>query len=221
MDSRQRRQQLKKEQHRRDREIARRKAMARDPSRLGIRGLKDLAARSAFGPAWVSSALFDDDRIPPLVTVVIARHCGRDLLAHILLVDRTCLGVKSAFVMRPMTSDELDHWVATVSDQGDPLQPCDPLLAQSVIFHAIDYAGALGFAPHSDFEQSLVGPRPAELLDTPLAHSSRPLYCSGPDDDVPRILQRLTEAVGEGNYEVLVADEQLSLDDIEDDDSLI
>jgi hypothetical protein len=56
------------------------------------------------------------------------------------------------------------------------------------IYHAIDYAISLGFAPHRDFVAGLIGERPSALLDTALARPERPLYVPGPDDNAQKIL---------------------------------
>ena len=215
MDSRERRLQLKKEKHRRDRELARRKIASKVLPNHSVRELIRLAVQSPFGPAWVSSSMFDERTHPALITVIITRAVGADLLGQIILVDRTCLGVKNAFVMRPMSIAELEVQVESIGQRGDLLQRCEPLVAQSVVYQALDYARALGFSPHSDFEESLLGPRPAELIDTPLSHPARPIYWSGPDDNVPSILQRLTAAVGKGNYDFVSMADQAPLDSFE------
>jgi hypothetical protein len=45
-----------------------------------------------------------------LVSLIITRVLdGGDLLPHVLLLDRTCLGVKNAMLLAPMTDDELDE----------------------------------------------------------------------------------------------------------------
>lgn len=67
-----------------------------------------------------------------------------------------------------------------------------------MIFHALDYAASLGFAPHRDFVATLVGTRPETLVDTPLARPERPIFVPGPDDDVARIVGVLTAKVGTG-----------------------
>ena len=67
---------------------------------------------------------------------------------------------------------------------------------------------SLGFEPHPDFHEPAVGPRPAQLLDTPFARPSRPYYVSGPDDDAEAILRRLDRSVGRGNYDFLIEAER-------------
>ncbi|MFT3774470.1 MAG: hypothetical protein QM820_54625 [Minicystis sp.] len=79
---------------------------------------------------------------------------------------------------------------------------CELPVAQSIVFNAVDYAASLGFDPHPDFPEELFGPRPAPLLETPLARPTRPFWVRGPDDDVEEILATLEESVGEGNFDV-------------------
>jgi hypothetical protein len=143
---------------------------------------------------------------PELVTVLVSRQIGGGkLLPELVLVDRTCLGVKNAFVMRPMTASELNEAVREISE-GDPLRACEPSVAQSIVFHALDYARTLGFNPQRDFEPALFEPRPDPLLDTPLSRPERPTFVSGPDDDVARILRQLEASVGSDGYDFAVAD---------------
>ncbi|HEY5377706.1 MAG TPA: hypothetical protein VIK01_28695, partial [Polyangiaceae bacterium] len=59
------------------------------------------------------------------------------------------------------------------------------------------------FFPHEDFEVALFEPRPVSLSETPLAQPERPTYISGPDDDVPMILDQLDRHVGRDNYQFL------------------
>ena len=94
------------------------------------------------------------------------------------------------------------------------------------MFHALDLAHSLGFGAHEDFEIALLEPRPETLLHTPLATPPKPIYISGPDDDVELILRRLEERVGPGNYQFASGVAQLSdlmgllrTDDEDDEDS--
>jgi hypothetical protein len=118
--------------------------------------------------------------------------------------------------MEPASEPAVEQRVSDLSRRGDTLVPCEPLVAQSVVFHALDYAHGLGFSPHPDFARALFEPRPAVLLDTPGAHPERPMYCSGPNDDVASIRRRLDEAVGPGNYDFLIELDDDELDELED-----
>jgi hypothetical protein len=118
-------------------------------------------------------------------------------VATMCLVDRACLGIKNAYTTTPLTRVALEDMAKRLREaHPDGVDEVSPLEAQSVIFHALDYAESLGFSPHRDFLPALVGPRPDTLLDTPLARPERPVFVPGPDDDVARIVRVLTAKVG-------------------------
>ncbi len=194
MDRRQR----KLEDKRKKRELAKKRARleaARRPSDEQL--LVRAGTRAPFGPCFVSSG-WDDESEPALVSVVITRVLEDGaLLPHVLLLDRTCLGVKNAMLVPPMSEDELEELVERIGVPHDGMEECEVLLAQSVAFHALDYAAKLGFAPNPDFHEALLGPRPDELMLTPWASPERPIYVSGPDDNVPLVLAQLEKAVGQ------------------------
>jgi hypothetical protein len=194
MDRRQR----KLQEKRKKRELSKKRSRLeaeRRPSeeQLWVRA----GARAPFGPCFVSSG-WNDPATPQLVSLVVTRVLdGGDLLPHVLLLDRTCLGVKNAMLLAPMTGDELDEFVEQVGLPHDGMEDCDTLFAQSMALHAVEYAAKLGFAPNADFHEALLGPRPAELLATPWASLERPLYVPGPDDNVGLVVLQLRKAVGQ------------------------
>lgn len=203
MDRRQR----KLEDKRKKRELAKKRSRleaARRPSEEQL--LVRAGTRAPFGPCFVSSG-WDDESAPALVSLVVTRVLEDGaLLPHVLLLDRTCLGVKNAMLVAPMSEDELEELVEQVGVPHGGMEECPVLLAQSVAFHALHYAAKLGFAPNSDFHEALLGPRPDELMLTPWASPERPIYVSGPDDNVPLVLAQLEKAVGpsyesDGPYE--------------------
>ncbi|HKY39623.1 MAG TPA: hypothetical protein VJN18_26980 [Polyangiaceae bacterium] len=214
MDRRQR----KLQEKRKKRELAKKRSRLdaeRRPSeeQLWVRA----GARAPFGPCFISSG-WDDSASAQLVSLVVTRILdGGDLLPHVLLLDRTCLGVKNAMLLAPMTDDELSELVEQVGLPHSGMEDCHALLAQSMVFHAVEYAAKLGFAPNPDFREALLGPRPDELLTTPWASLERPLYVPGPDDNVALILLQLRKAVGE-NFE-LGGPGEGSLEDAFDDDA--
>src|SRR5262249_46055192 len=160
------------------------------------------------GACFISADYDEVDAAQPrLVTVLVTRRAPAHIVVPaIALVDRTCLGVKNAFVAKPILEVDLAPMVARIGRAHEAgMIPCDPLRAQSVVFHAVDYARSIGFEPHPDFPEPLFGPRPAALLETPLAHAPRPVYVSGPDDPVARIVQHLEATVGPRNYVFAVA----------------
>lgn len=158
------------------------------------------AAREEFGPCFVS-ATWEDLESPALVSVVVTRQLpSGQLMAATALVDRTCLGVKDGFALGPKSRSELSEIVEQLGFLHGGMVECSPLVVQSIVFHAIDYARSLGFEPHRDFPAALFGPRPVELMPTPW-HAPEPIYVSGPHDDVPTITSKLAEAFGANGFE--------------------
>ena len=186
------------------------------------RELLRLAAGRPLGPAFMSSGWESGDpSLPELVSVIVTRRApGQVLIGGLVLVDRTCLGVKNAMLLPPQTDLDLEERVALMGEKIGSLRRVEPLQAQSVVYHAIEYARSLGFAPHPDFPEALFGPRPAVLLDTPMARPERPFYVPGPDDDVKEVLARLGAALGPHEFGMPVPAAGLfgALGDGDDDD---
>ena len=160
-------------------------------------GIARLAATLPFGPAFMSGSWqSSDEETPALANTVITRTMpdGR-CIAAVVLVDRTCLGVKNAFVDGPMTRAALDDLIRSIGEvHEEGIEETSVLEAQSVIYNAIDFARSMGFEPQRDFSELVVGPRPETRLETPLSHPSQPVYVAGPNDDVARIANRLERA---------------------------
>ncbi|MEP7127131.1 MAG: hypothetical protein ABJE95_39725 [Byssovorax sp.] len=191
--------------HKKKREVAAKKA--RESTRLATHPsageLLRAAAGRPLGPAFVSADWDVDDGMPRLVSVVVSRKVsGQLLLGALVLLDRTCLGVKNAMLFPPQSELELEQRVAKMGYQIGELRRVDPLLAQSAVYNAIDYARALGFEPHRDFPEAVFGPRPSVLIETPLARRAKPLYIQGPDDNVALIVAKLGKAVGPGGFDL-------------------
>jgi len=207
MDRRQRKLQEKKKK----RELAKKKKRAADARRPDPELLLlNAAARGPFGPCAISNGWDAEDDEPALVTVMVSRRLpDGDLVPGVALVDRTCLGVKEGFPADKLEEDEVDDFLEQLGAPHGGMSPCEPLVAQSVVFHAIDYARRLGFEPHRDFPAALFGPRPAELTATPWHARERPLFIAGPHDDALDIVLRLGNAVGDAFDYVDVVGEDL------------
>lgn len=206
----------KLEKKRKQRDTAKRQGLrlaARRPD--GGQQLVHNASRAPMGPCWISADWANLEQ-PSLVTAVVTRQLpDGGLVPAVALVDRTCLGVKNGFVAAAMPMQSLRAFLEPMARGHGGMLCCEPLLVQSVVFHAIDYARQLGFEPHRDFPASLFGPRPSELLRTAWHALDKPWYFSGPRDDVRAVLRRLESAVGLGNFDYFLAVEGL---DDEDDD---
>ncbi len=206
---------------RRDKKAAKKKqarerarATARAESSLSVRAL---ARNAPFGPAFIAGDWESEELPPELLTVIITRRMPNGLyLPHLMLVDRTCLGVKNATVADRFTEHELRRFVERVGRGHDgQLEEVDVEIAQSVVFAAIDYAERLGFRPHRDFEPELVGPRPDTLAPTAFASRARPFYAPGPYDDEDRVIARLRAAVGPDGFDAAMLGD---VDEYDDED---
>jgi hypothetical protein len=185
----------KLEKKRKDRAVAKKKTQVQLQRRAAVdRELLRTAASAPFGPCWVSEG-WDNLSHPELVSVVVTRQLSESrYLPIVVLVDRTCLGVKDAYDRGVCTAREVEAFVDEISDLHGGMHPCEPLVAQSIVFHAIDYAAKLGFELTADFPAALFGSRPDQLLDTPWHAPAKPQYIAGPHDDVSDVLHKLREA---------------------------
>jgi hypothetical protein len=206
----------KLEKKRKDRALAKSKAAvlaAKRPSPYDR--LVRAASRAALGEVFVSAG-WDDPEHPALVSVLVTRPLANDEVAVAMaLVDRTCLGIKDAHVFERMSPAHVAVLVQRLGAAHDGMEKCEALVAQSIVFHALDYARALGFEPHEDFEPALFGPRPETLLETPWCRHDRPIFLSGPRDDTRAVLARLERAVGAQGFDF---EDRLALEDDSEDE---
>ena len=219
------RRQRKVERKRKKRVLAKRTANARTARRPDWQTrLIRSASRAPFGPCAVSVGWETEGDMPSLVTVVVTRVLGDGrLFPGVAMVDRTCLGVKNGFPAQPVTRTELPGLLDEVFMVHGGWKECQPLVAQLIVFRAVDYAHRLGFEPHPDAELVLFGPRPSDLLATPWCAPSTPVYLSGPDDDVEAIMAQLEKTAGAGNFDFVAHVTPFDIDedgDREEDDAL-
>ncbi|MBI4951484.1 MAG: hypothetical protein HY908_05590 [Myxococcales bacterium] len=147
---------------------------------------------------------WDETEVPALVTgVLVRRRPGGVAAVGLILVDRTCLGIKSGF-LRVLEDAALQALLDGVAETHGGIERVELPTLQAIAFHALDLAHTLGFAPDRDFPLEFLGPRPAELPLTPFARPDKPHYIAGPDDDSRRILAQLERAVGAGNFHFTV-----------------
>ena len=119
------------------------------------------------------------------------------------LLDINCLGLKNTLYVFNLSEIGVEEFFEKFSYKYN-LIDCDLVFAHNLIYGAIDYADELGFVPHPDFALSelLLDP---ELIDEGIdeiefGKNGKPLYISGPDDNVKKILAQLERVCGTGNY---------------------
>lgn len=110
------------------------------------------------GPTWSRARTKES---PALVSLIVTRKLtSGGLVVGTALVDRACLGVKDAFLKDLPVARDLEAFVERVGFAHGGMVACEPLIAQSIVFHAIDYAHSLGFEPHRDFQAVFFGRAP-------------------------------------------------------------
>jgi hypothetical protein len=129
------------------------------------------------------------------------------LIIGVFLVDIYCLGLKNAFCNANISSEEYDKLKFGMS-QESPLITCDPMLANRIIYGAIEYARKLGFEPQKDFALSrfvLDEPSDADLsFNVEFGKNGKPLYIAGPNDNVDHVMKQLIKNAGEGKFHYLL-----------------
>ena len=144
--------------------------------------------------------------------VVLARALpSGELALATFLVDVYCLGVKDAFyyVVTP------EQWVQFV--QRFNLEKIHPSCLRKLVEGAVDYARALGFAPHPDYAGAarLFGSIDAAACPVRYTYGKdgKPLYLSRPEDSPAQsrhILNTLTRRLGPKGFHFLTAIDDLA-----------
>ena len=142
-----------------------------------------------------------------LATILVSRRQPDDHLAFgVFLVDVFCLGLKNTFANVDFSESRyVREVVGSVYEQQES-EPCDSDLAHQIIYGAIAYARQFGFKPNKDFKLSQHLLDAAEDIgpsDIEFGKDGKPLFVSGPDDNVQKILHQLQATVGEGQYDYL------------------
>ncbi|MFT5430317.1 MAG: hypothetical protein ACI9OJ_000991, partial [Myxococcota bacterium] len=114
------------------------------------------------------------------------------------LVDFHCLGVKNTFFHPRTDSADFENMIERIFN-GDPVSEVEPGALVAAVRGAETYARDLGFEPHADFRFSRLLLSGIEAVDpNPFTYgrNGKPFYVSGPRDDVQKVIERLTQAVG-------------------------
>lgn len=144
--------------------------------------------------------------------VVLARALSPSrIAASVFMVDVHCLGVKDAFYQE-YSSDRFREAIHHLASNGTGLVDIEPEYACKLVSDAVDYAHDLGFAPHKDYAAAAalfgtIDPTSctAEFV---FGKDGKPFYVQGPRDTpgkVRIIMRNLTERLGEGNFDFVLA----------------
>lgn len=156
-----------------------------------------------------------------LTRIVITRQQPDGLYVFAsFIVDMLLLGVKDAHSVANVTTSQIREMLTFVYPDTST-EPCDVALAHQIIYQSIDYAAQYDMKPNKDFK------RARNVLDErgtyPETHSltfgkdGKPLFISGPFDNVDLILKKLERTAGPGNYDY-IASVGSPFDDLLDDD---
>ncbi len=154
------------------------------------------------------------------VVMVCRQRLNGSLLVSSYVVDTFCLGVKDSTFWYKLDMDEYQDLVKQLGrNMGLDFAVCEPQLAYSIVYGAVQYAKDLGFSPHRDFlvTQYVLDPT-VPMLDIEFGKDGRPLYIEGPNDNGKAIIRKLTEAVGIDNFEYIADLTSLGINPYGDDD---
>lgn len=142
-----------------------------------------------------------------IVQILIARRGPQGQIgAGAFVVDLGCLGVKNAYGFQLSPTEYRAQLKKMKSNQK--MVKADLNLAAKILREAIAYADSLGFKPHRDYRQAapILGDADPDACEEeiPLGHEGKPLYISGPYDNVNAIMAKLQRAVGLDGFTYLV-----------------
>ncbi len=119
------------------------------------------------------------------------------------LIDRLCLGVKDVIVNCNFSEIQIEDLIKKISGQSE-LKEVSPVYFHNLVYAAVDYASELGFKQHKDFHlaEYILDPTLIDdgIDEIEMGKEGKPVYISGPYDNVKKILNTLDHTVGEGNY---------------------
>lgn len=130
-----------------------------------------------------------------------------EFIIGVFLVDIFCLGLKNTFCNANIPLEEYETLKHRMAEESS-LIPCDLVLANRIVYGAIEYAGKLGFEPQKDFRLSRFTLGEPSDVDLPynieFGKDGKPLYIAGPNDNVNRVVAQLNKTVGDGNYHYIL-----------------
>ena len=140
--------------------------------------------------------------------VLVARQQpDGDICYGFYLVDKLCLGVKNTLAHAGVPASDYRRDIREGLYHDTKSKDCPPELAHQMIYQAIDYVQQFGFSPERDFALNQYILEPRGVLDEPynitFGKDGKPLYISGPHDNVNRIVRQLEKTAGPGNFDFI------------------
>lgn len=149
----------------------------------------------------------ENDEADGLAQIFVARVRGDQYLVCSYLVDYWCLGVKNALGPRKLNRSQYEAMVKkSYTSFGQGHREISLEQAQAIILGAVEYASQLGLKPHRDFAaaRSHLGEASENLPPVEFGREGKPFYVNGPHDNPKRIIAKLRETVGEGNFDYMI-----------------
>jgi hypothetical protein len=139
-----------------------------------------------------------------LVQIILSRQQPNGkICCGVYLVDKYCLGLKNTLAKINMSPERYQEIYNDIASRQS-LTQCPIELVHQMIYEAIDYAAQFGFEPQSDWTQTQYMLAPRGELKEPykleFVKDGKPLFISGPYDNVPKIMKQLEKTAGPGNY---------------------
>ena len=138
--------------------------------------------------------------------IIRKQPSGKFMFAN-LMIDRFCLGVKSAFCNCNFDENQLEELKERMLNVGE-IEEVDPAHFHNLVYAAIDFAEENGFKPAKDFAlaEKILDPDLIDdgIDDIEVGQEGKPLFINGPYDNVDSIIAILNRNVGEGNYEIML-----------------
>ena len=159
---------------------------------------------------WFGSRRGSDsapDGVGGLAQIFVTRVEGNQYLVGSYLVDYWCLGVKNALAPRKLNRTKYEAMVEKAySKFHQDYREITLEQAQAIIFGAVEYAQELGLKPHRDWSKAKdhLGQPSENLLPIEFGRQGKPFYVSGPYDNPDKIVAKLRETVGDGNFDYLM-----------------
>lgn len=157
---------------------------------------------------WINEEWQDPGQ---LNQVVVARRnpATGEVVVGLYLVDRACLGVKNAHAANFMNAESFRRELLAHLSQGQKLVKTDFNFAAKIVKVGLEYGAQFGFRPHRDFEEAsiLLQDADPDAVDISIpvgGPDGKPMFVSGPYDNVPKIMARLTHLLGPDGFTHLI-----------------
>ena len=198
----------KRQQKARERKVAKRKArQSSAPSApQSDRGWLRRAVDWPLHEVLVTKAWREPGEI---IQILVSRRSPQgQVAAGVFLVDLGCLGVKNAYGRVFNTQGEYASELRNEVSARQEMIDADLDLAAKIIREGVAYAQELGFRPNRDIRDArlVLGDADPDACDEeiPLGKDGKPLFVSGPYDNVDRIMDKLTRKLGPDGFHYMI-----------------